>query len=456
MKEERNYKKEIKRLQKKSKKNKEKPIKLGAKYDYRPRWEPTWLSLDNAATIYPSIRDENWDFVFRLSAVLKEKVNKDALQKAVDDIMPRFPSFNVKLKSGLFWNYFEHQEKRLIITEEKEFPCSRFKRDDGHHIIRVIYYGHRISVECFHAVADGRSGLKFLNSLLLRYFHYVGVQASSFDGCLSHLDKPRREELQDSFFEYEDNSPKLAHKENPAYFIPGTTEDYGVINSTIGEFSVKNLKEIASKNNAKLFEFIIAVLGLSIMKRVKSTEKKPIKLSVPIDLRTYFESETLRNFSGYINIEFPINKNMQLSEAVEIVRKELKSITKERMQGFINSNVAIQKNIFIKMVPLKLKNFFINLFFKKWGESYQTLAISNLGSVSVPKELAEHIISYEANVGRPKYNAKSVGMVSLGDRLTITFSSKIKENTTERDFFTMLTSLGVEVKLYTNRRDIYA
>jgi hypothetical protein len=57
--------------------------------------------------IYPASRDRDWNFVFRISAVMKEKVDVEILQKTVDEMLPRFPSFNVSLKSGFFWNYFE-------------------------------------------------------------------------------------------------------------------------------------------------------------------------------------------------------------------------------------------------------------------------------------------------------------------------------------------------------------
>lgn len=412
-----------------------------------------WLMLDNAATIYPSIREENWDFVYRVSVVFKDKVNPDILQKAVDDIMPRFPSFSVKLKSGFFWNYFEVQDGTIKVEKERQFPCQKFAKD-AKYMVRVLYFERRIAVECFHAIADGRSSLKFLNSIIKRYIELLGVKISGEEGCLNYKDKPQREELQDSFFEYCDKSNKLAHKEVSAYRIRGTNEDSGVVNSTIGIMSVSQLKDLAKQENCKLFEYLIAVLAYSIWKRARNPQK-PVKISVPIDLRRFFETDTLRNFSAYLNVEIPPASSYQLQDIIEIVKREFCKITKERMQSFINSNVAMQKNIFIKIVPLVIKNPIIRLCFKVWGESYQTLSVSNLGSVSVPKEFAEYIDLYECNLGRPKYNSKSVGLISYGDKMVWTFSSKIKENTTEKDFFKLLAQLGADIEIDSNRRDLY-
>lgn len=416
-----------------------------------------WLTLDNAGVIYPSIREENWDFVYRVSALLKSPIESSVLQKAVEDLTPRFPSFFVKLKTGFFWSYFEDDGKTLKVEKEEDFPCQRFKKGSNEHLIRVLYYNNRISVECFHALADGRSTLKFLNSLIKHYLELLGERIDSEVGCLNVLDKPKPEEMADSFSEYVDDSKKLKHKELRAYRIEGTQEDFGVINSTLATMSVKQLKEVAKRYNCKMFEFLIAVLGFSIWKRVPKTQKRnrPIKISVPIDLRQFFPSESLRNFSGYLNVEIPIKKEYAIEEVIEIVKQEMSKIDKNLMQGFINSNVAIKSNFFIKIIPLFIKNFFINMFFKLWGESYQTLAVSNLGLNSVPSEFSNRVERFEFNVGRPKYNAKSMGIVSFNDKLVCILSSKIKENTTEKDFFTTLSGLGVELVVESNRRDLY-
>lgn len=414
-----------------------------------------WLTLDNAGIIYPSIREENWDFVYRISTLLKEPVDSTILQRAVSDITPRFPSFFVKLKEGFFWTYLEEYRKPLIVEEESEFPCSKFKKGSANHLIRVLYYKNRISLECFHALADGRSSLKLLNSLIKHYMELKGFEFTSDIGCLNYLDKPRLEELEDSFQDYVDDSEKLEHKEVAAYPIKGTAEDFGVVNSTTAEMSVSQLKEIAKTYDCKMFELILASLAYAIWKKAKKDSKQPIKISVPIDLRQFFESESLRNFSGYLNVEIPIKKQYELTEIIAIVKQEMGKIDKPRMQGFINSNVAIKNNFFIKIIPLFLKNFFINMFFKVWGERYQTIAVSNLGLNKVPEEFNEMVDRFEVNLGRPKYNTKSMGLISYGDKLVCTISSKIKENFTEKDFIKTLSNIGVDILVESNRRDLY-
>lgn len=84
-------------------------------------FDKEWFKLDNAAKIYPAARSSRWNAVFRMSVVLKEEVDPELLQQALDDVIDRFPTYRMTLKKGFFWYYFQfldHKpkiEKRRII-----------------------------------------------------------------------------------------------------------------------------------------------------------------------------------------------------------------------------------------------------------------------------------------------------------------------------------------------------
>ena len=67
----------------------------------------TWYKLDLSANVYPTLQRRNFSNVFRLSVVLKEDIDPDTLQRAVDLTLPRFPAFKVALHKGIFWRYLE-------------------------------------------------------------------------------------------------------------------------------------------------------------------------------------------------------------------------------------------------------------------------------------------------------------------------------------------------------------
>lgn len=64
--------------------------------DRQPR--KGWYKLDNAGTLYSSIASSRVSTVFRMTLGLTEEVDPEALQKALDNVMVRFPYFNVTLR----------------------------------------------------------------------------------------------------------------------------------------------------------------------------------------------------------------------------------------------------------------------------------------------------------------------------------------------------------------------
>ena len=60
-----------------------------------------WRRLDNTAKIFPVIANENMSQVFRLSVTLKEKIQPEVLQQALEDILPHIRNFRVRLRQGL-------------------------------------------------------------------------------------------------------------------------------------------------------------------------------------------------------------------------------------------------------------------------------------------------------------------------------------------------------------------
>ena len=50
-----------------------------------------WLRLDNAAKIYPAARRRHWTNIYRQSVTLRDEVDVEVLQSALDVVVKRFP-----------------------------------------------------------------------------------------------------------------------------------------------------------------------------------------------------------------------------------------------------------------------------------------------------------------------------------------------------------------------------
>ena len=133
-----------------------------------------WRKLDNAALAFPLVTGKDDTRVFRFYCQLKEKVDGEILQSALDQAMEKYPLFQAVLRKGLFWFYLEHRSLRAVVKQETEPPCSRLYIPDKKSLLfQVSYDKNRINFEVFHALTDGTGATEFLRELVKNYLYLV-------------------------------------------------------------------------------------------------------------------------------------------------------------------------------------------------------------------------------------------------------------------------------------------
>ncbi len=106
------------------------------------------LPLDNAAKIYPAVRNRKWSNVFRLSVTLTEEIDPIILQSSLAVTIKRFPSMAMKLDKNFFWYYLEEISVVPKVRQDSPSPCSIMKLSEIKTCaFRVLYSGKRIAVE---------------------------------------------------------------------------------------------------------------------------------------------------------------------------------------------------------------------------------------------------------------------------------------------------------------------
>lgn len=416
-----------------------------------------WYRLDNAAKLYPAIRNRRWTAVFRVSAKLTEPVDKALLQKALDITLPRMGIFSCRLKAGLFWYYFEKNQKQAKVMDDAINPCIRlYTKDSDGYLFRIRAHEKRISIEVFHSVTDGFGGLTFLKTLLAQYFELKGIDIPATHGVLDRREEPASEETEDAFLKCYNKKSVRSWKENLAYHVEGNEESGHTLNIINGIVSVDELKAQAKKHNVSITEYIVGVYMLCLYNAQRDEHPRkilPIIVSVPVNLRAFFGSRTLRNFSSYINPEINANwGEYTFEEILHVVHHDLqRGLTKKALTSKVSKNVKAEKSIFIRMLPLFLKNFVISFVYSLTGEKRMSSVVSNLGIIDVPDEMTPYIERFDFMLGAMRHNKIGCAVWSYGDALSICFSSTMKETHIEKAFFTFLVKKGIHVKLESNR-----
>ncbi len=420
-----------------------------------------WVRLDNAAKIYPPTRSKNWSSVYRQSITLHDEVDVTTLKSALDVCVKRFPSICARLRKGAFWYYLQQVEKAPEIREEYSYPLEHMTKEEMRKCaFRVIVYKNRIAVEYFHSLTDGTGALIFIKNLVAEYIEQkYNVKIPLENGILDRKQPPIQEEMEDCFPKNAGPVPAV-RKDTDAWHMGGEPEKDGFMNWTCFTLPVKDVLEVAHKYSATLTVFISAIimkalLNLQNERNPHVRSQKRLKLMIPINLRNLFPSNTLRNFSMYTIPEIdPRLGEYSFQEICDVIKHKMGSdFTAKQMSKVIKTNVNDEQNPFIRLIPLPIKNAVMKAIFYMAGERKYCLSLSNLGKVTVPKEMDKFIKRFDFVLGIQAGSPCSCGMLSFHDTLYINFIRNTIIPELEPHFFAVLQELGLSATVESNQKE---
>ena len=428
---------------------------LGQEYKLR------WLRLDNAAKIYPAARRQDWSSLFRLSMTLREDVDKDVLQSALDVTVRRFPSFAARLRRGLFWYYIQQLDKAPEIQPEYSCPVTRMSRDEiRESAFRVIVYRNRIALEVFHCLTDGTGALIFLKSLVAEYLQQkYGISIPAEHGVLGRLEEPREEEMEDSFQKYAGNL-KASRKENDAWKLPEVPDPSGFFHITCFRLPADTVHQKAKEMGVSVNTYLAGCLMMALQNL--QTEREPnqkrrgaIKVLLPVNLRKLFPSHTLRNFAMYFTPEIqPKLGYYDFKEICKVIEHcKGTEVTPKRMSMRIATNVGSERMLLVKIMPLFVKNFVMKAVFDAVGERKSCLSMSNLGKVQLPEAMMDYVQRLDFILGVQATKPNNCGVITFRDTVYVNFIRNIREPALERHYHQVLQALGIPVTVESNQQE---
>ena len=417
----------------------------------------TWFKLDNAAKIFPGQNSRKWSNVFRMKLSLDRKIEPDILRQALENIMPRFPCFDVRLRHGFFWYYFEKNDKPAPpVNEDHKNICYRIKysENDGF-LLRVFYYENDISVEFFHALTDGHGGTIFTCTLAAEYLRLAtGVKIAPGGFVLDTTVQASESELRDPFSYYCDAKVPAQRSKLNVYHRKSEKMPLHEVSLITGFLETDKVLELVHSKGVTITEFMSALLVYVHYKIQLEEERhqKDITAQIPVDLRRAFGSDTLRNFS--MCYQYRMNPNMGEWTFDEILRQlslYLRYINnKKQLNSMMLANVALERNPVMKILPLFIKRAGMFLGFVFTGERSTTTLFTNLGVVDIPEEMKPYIKKAVLYTGPGLLNGARVAALSLGNQLVLTFDDRYADHTIEREFFRELVKMGLHVRIESN------
>ena len=308
----------------------------------------TWVRLDNASNIFLAAMTDFDTKVFRLSAAMEDSVDPELLQQALDKTFETYVLYHSVLRRGVFWYYLEESDLKPKVALDDQPPCAQLYHYDRKELLfRVVYYQNRIHLEVFHALSDGTGALWFFEDLLCEYaFLRYADSISELNPESYRLKRPVDSTDTDSFIhyfrhkgqrnytdatqsairnltgasktvgkfalrygkkalQYEPDTQQQETKKKKVYQIKGkrTIDNRThVVELTI---PVQHLLTLAHEQNASLTIYLTALFIEAIRKTNPVVVEKgmTIAVSVPINLRQFYYSNSARNFFSTTRLE---------------------------------------------------------------------------------------------------------------------------------------------------------
>lgn len=412
----------------------------------------TWRRLDNSAKIFPMSTGEKYSTVFRISALLKEQIKPEILQKALIETLEKYQSFKVRMRAGLFWYYLEQNTKSPIIEEEKDYPCKYINpKKNNDYLFKVTYFERKVNIDIFHALTDGNSGITFFREMIYTYLEM----------CYKNELKPENRLIrkieyntEDSYMKNYDKKAKSNEGKKRAYELKGRKIKLGAISAIHQIIKLEELKQECSKYGATITQYLTAVLIYVIYNEnyIKNKGKKPIKVCIPVNLKKYFPSKTMSNFFSYITLVAQMNEGKldTFENIMQFVKDEFKHrLTEEEIIKTMSANVKLGNNLFIKTIPLVLKNIIVRLSYLEIRK-HSSITYSNVGRIGIIGDYKKYIDYFLMLIAPDSVEKIKCSSCTFENSVVFTFTSILDDNKIEKGFYKFLKNKGISVEIESN------
>lgn len=413
-----------------------------------------WYRLDNAATIVPASARGSDTRVFRITCELKEEVNETLLIEALEQTLLEFPHMNVVLRKGLFWYYMDSTDLAPEVREEDKPACSPLYFPGRRTLLyRVNYFRRRINLEMFHVLADGTGGFLFIKKLVTNYLsiaHGLAVEIPPSDASsVSQME----DDAFKHFYSKEKGSDQLSQMTSTKAYQVRQYKDDALENHLLEiTISAKSFIDLAHKYNTTAGILSVSLYIESVISSMRLKDyKRPIVVSVPVNLRQFFDSDTTRNFFGVINIRYDAHDyDGSLESILEKVKVSFeKQLAPESIRNTMNGYSALQHNFAARMVPLFIKDIAIG-FFLHLTRKGTTATISNLGLIKMPKEVEGYIDRFSSFMANSNMQ---ICISTFQDKMVFGVDTTYSEHEVVLRLVRRMVKLGLKVELGTNDYD---
>ena len=400
------------------------PAQMG---DFYLRERTAWYPLDTAAKVYPLSMGLKRMMMFRMSFYLKRPVELPIMQMALNYTIRRFPYFATTIKCGLFWHYIDSAMRSYVVKQETKPPCAPIRLNAiTSPTFRVVWHQNRVSVEFFHVLTDGTGAAIFMKTFLREYLRLLGCEAPLGEGIFSLADEPDPCEWADDF-------PLADKHPSPEGFgdktalqmrgLPSIEQPARVLHMNL---SVEALRQKAKEKGVTITVLLLGCIMLALKDAAEPHGgKKKLQIQLPVNMRKFYPSKSLRNFSMYCSIRL---HPVEITGLDAILPKLSAQVCENASKVNLDRTMTLSRKLvhYLRVIPLIVKRPIAYLIYGRLSDGVFTTTFSNLGAIALPDAMQPYVEKFDFVLGAPIRNRAVCSLCSYGDRAVFT----IVKNTT--------------------------
>lgn len=171
-----------------------------------------------------------------------------------------------------------------------------------------------------------------------------------------------------------------------------------------------------------------------------------ISIQVPVNMRKFCPSKTLRNFAMYCSVRTPWAEAGEAERLLPDITRQLSERASETaMRGMLASTAEMVR--LLGRVPLAVKRPAARIAYGFLGERAFTSTLSNLGAAKLPPEVEAHVEKLDFVLGTGERARAACAMVTLKGLALLSVTKLTDDKTFETRLLSLLEGAGVPVKL---------
>ena len=330
---------------------------------------------------------------------LRERINGELLDRAIEDAVARFPYFSVRFEERDGDFYAVKNEARLTAHNTEGFiPLGGHSNND--HLMGVTYWDKSLKLSFHHGLTDGRGAKSFLETLIKYYSDYADASAEEYEKIKNtHMELAQElslDEMTDpceNKYELNGKSEKIEGLVSKGYKLPETKEKDAHRRYEI-RFSQEEFMDACKRIGASPIIFLSTLMSRGI-KEASPDCDRPVVSHFPLDVRHILGcDDTFKNCVKSITLPYGEEEESLSDSGLAGRYKELLDAQKDHdycAKEFNNIHMLLSMigHFHSFAGRRKLLGFMEDL-------SLDTYLISYIGQFDVPQALVDEVHLYSS------------------------------------------------------------